>query len=93
MGSSPTASFRKETVMIGWVVSGLVIIAMALMTHKNRMCFIVFIMANIAWYIDLLFLQSPIQWSYVALVTIYAIFNTYGWFNWGKNPKVTEYRS
>lgn len=73
--------------MVAWVIPVLVIIGMSLMTHKNRMCFIVFIMANIVWYIDLLFLQSSIQWSYVALVTIYAAFNTYGWFNWGKKAK------
>ena len=75
--------------MIGWIVSGLVIIAMALMTHQKRACFIFFTIANLVWYSDLLFVQPPpIQWEYVGLVTVYFLFNVYGWFTWGKKAKL-----
>ena len=73
--------------MIGWIVSAFVIIGMALMTHKKRACFVVFILGNLVWYFDLLFVQSPIQWSYVTLVTIYTTFNLYGWILWTRDAK------
>jgi hypothetical protein len=74
--------------MIGWIIPVLVIIAMAFMTHQKRVCFIFFTMANFVWYSDLLFIQPPpIQWAYVALVTVYFLFNVYGWFTWGKKAK------
>ena len=85
--------------MVAWVIPVLVLIAMAFMTHQKRICFIFFTLANVVWYIDLLLIQPPpIQWAYVFLVTIYAAFNTYGWFTWGKKDKLvtsteTEYRS
>ena len=70
--------------MVAWIASGLSILGIILNAKKKILCWPVWLLSCFTWLYVALFNYDNPHWPEVVLWGTFALFNSYGWYEWSR---------